>query len=49
MFPPPQDSELTDLKDTIDILKTKNAEAQEIIQGALNNPDLTPNGKDMMG
>ncbi|XP_024915873.1 neuron navigator 1 isoform X10 [Cynoglossus semilaevis] len=38
-----KDSELTDLKDTIDILKTKNAEAQEIIQGALNNPDLTPN------
>ncbi|XP_058487380.1 neuron navigator 1 isoform X2 [Solea solea] len=37
-----KDSELTDLKDTIDILKAKNTEAQEIIQGALNNPDITP-------
>uniref|UniRef100_A0A3Q3IB20 Neuron navigator 1 n=1 Tax=Monopterus albus TaxID=43700 RepID=A0A3Q3IB20_MONAL len=36
------DSELTDLKDTIEILKAKNTEAQEIIQGALSNPDITP-------
>uniref|UniRef100_A0A3B4Z6Q6 Neuron navigator 1 n=1 Tax=Stegastes partitus TaxID=144197 RepID=A0A3B4Z6Q6_9TELE len=36
------DSELTELKDTIEILKTKNTEAQEIIQGALSNPDITP-------
>uniref|UniRef100_A0A3Q1JX12 AAA+ ATPase domain-containing protein n=1 Tax=Anabas testudineus TaxID=64144 RepID=A0A3Q1JX12_ANATE len=37
-----KDSELTELKDTIEILKTKNTEAQEIIQGALSNPDITP-------
>uniref|UniRef100_A0AAX7TD57 Neuron navigator 1 n=1 Tax=Astatotilapia calliptera TaxID=8154 RepID=A0AAX7TD57_ASTCA len=37
-----KDSELTELKDTIDILKAKNTEAQEIIQGALSNPDVTP-------
>uniref|UniRef100_A0A3Q3AWD1 Neuron navigator 1 n=1 Tax=Kryptolebias marmoratus TaxID=37003 RepID=A0A3Q3AWD1_KRYMA len=37
-----KDSELTDLKDTIEILKVKNTEAQEIIQGALSNPDITP-------
>ncbi|XP_044069368.1 neuron navigator 1 isoform X3 [Siniperca chuatsi] len=37
-----KDSELTDLKDTIEILKVKNTEAQEIIHGALSNPDITP-------
>ncbi|KAM4587962.1 neuron navigator 1 isoform 1-T1 [Odontesthes bonariensis] len=37
-----KDSELTELKDTIDILKAKNTEAQEIIQDALSNPDITP-------
>ncbi|XP_067442786.1 neuron navigator 1 isoform X2 [Thunnus thynnus] len=37
-----KDSELTELKDTIDALKTKNTEAQEIIHGALSNPDITP-------
>lgn len=37
-----KDSELTELKDTIDVLKAKNTEAQEIIQGALSNPDITP-------
>ncbi|XP_029007809.1 neuron navigator 1 isoform X4 [Betta splendens] len=37
-----KDSELTELKETIEILKTKNTEAQEIIQGALSNPDITP-------
>ncbi|CAF94367.1 unnamed protein product, partial [Tetraodon nigroviridis] len=36
-----KDSELTELKDTIDILKVKNTEAQEIIQGALSNQDIT--------
>lgn len=41
-----KDSELTELKDTIDILKAKNTEAQEIIQGALSNPDVTPKGTD---
>uniref|UniRef100_A0A8C4IEE8 Neuron navigator 1 n=1 Tax=Dicentrarchus labrax TaxID=13489 RepID=A0A8C4IEE8_DICLA len=39
---PEIDSELTELKDTIEILKVKNTEAQEIIHGALNNPDITP-------
>ncbi|XP_068170856.1 neuron navigator 1 isoform X2 [Antennarius striatus] len=37
-----KDSELTELKDTIEILKVKNTEAQEIIQGALSNPEITP-------
>ncbi|XP_056128788.1 neuron navigator 1 [Lampris incognitus] len=37
-----KDSELCELKETIDILKAKNTEAQEIIQGALSNPDITP-------
>ncbi|KAK2915357.1 hypothetical protein Q8A73_005951 [Channa argus] len=37
-----KDSELTELKETIEVLKTKNAEAQEIIQGALNTPEMTP-------
>uniref|UniRef100_A0A3B3Z763 Neuron navigator 1 n=1 Tax=Periophthalmus magnuspinnatus TaxID=409849 RepID=A0A3B3Z763_9GOBI len=37
-----KDFELTELKDTIDILKAKNTEAQEIIQGALSSPDITP-------
>ncbi|XP_068598079.1 neuron navigator 1 [Brachionichthys hirsutus] len=37
-----KESELTELKDTIDILKAKNTEAQEIIQGALSSPEITP-------
>ncbi|XP_039654726.1 neuron navigator 1 isoform X15 [Perca fluviatilis] len=37
-----KDSELTELKDTIEVLRVKNTEAQEIIQGALSNPDITP-------
>uniref|UniRef100_A0AAY4EGY8 Neuron navigator 1 n=1 Tax=Denticeps clupeoides TaxID=299321 RepID=A0AAY4EGY8_9TELE len=37
-----KDTELLDLRETIDILKTKNTEAQAIIQGALNNPETTP-------
>uniref|UniRef100_A0AAY5KP77 Neuron navigator 1 n=1 Tax=Esox lucius TaxID=8010 RepID=A0AAY5KP77_ESOLU len=37
-----KDSELTDLKETIEILKTKNTEAQDIIHVALSNPDTTP-------
>uniref|UniRef100_A0A671YUT3 Neuron navigator 1 n=1 Tax=Sparus aurata TaxID=8175 RepID=A0A671YUT3_SPAAU len=36
------ESELTELKDTIEILKVKNTEAQEIIHGALSNPEITP-------
>ncbi|XP_061592048.1 neuron navigator 1-like isoform X2 [Cololabis saira] len=39
-----KDSELTELRDTIDTLKAKNAEAHDVIHGALNNPD---NMKDM--
>uniref|UniRef100_A0A8D3DW00 Neuron navigator 1 n=1 Tax=Scophthalmus maximus TaxID=52904 RepID=A0A8D3DW00_SCOMX len=39
-----KDSELMDLRETIESLKTRNEEAQAVIQGALNNPD---NMKDM--
>ncbi|XP_069544024.1 neuron navigator 1 [Brachyistius frenatus] len=34
-----KDSELMDLRETIESLKTRNEEAQAEIQGALNNPD----------
>ncbi|XP_016524368.1 neuron navigator 1 isoform X5 [Poecilia formosa] len=37
-----KDSELTELKQTIEVLKAKNTEAQEIIQTALSNPEITP-------
>ncbi|XP_077060846.1 neuron navigator 1 isoform X3 [Siphateles boraxobius] len=37
-----KDSELTDLRETIENLKTKNMEAQAVIQVALNNPDVPP-------
>lgn len=37
-----QDNELQDLRDTIEVMKYKNTEAQVIIQGALNTPDATP-------
>ncbi|XP_068449652.1 neuron navigator 1 [Clinocottus analis] len=37
-----QDSELTELKDTIEVLRVKNTEAQEIIHGALSTPDGAP-------
>ncbi|XP_032898347.1 neuron navigator 1 isoform X4 [Amblyraja radiata] len=37
-----KDSELFDLKETIDMLHKKNSEAQAAIHGALNHPDLTP-------
>uniref|UniRef100_A0A9J8C821 Neuron navigator 1 n=1 Tax=Cyprinus carpio carpio TaxID=630221 RepID=A0A9J8C821_CYPCA len=37
-----QDSELVDLKETIEVLTSKNTEAQSIIQVALNVPDTTP-------
>lgn len=43
-----QDVELQDLRDTIDILKSKNTEAQVIIQGALNAPESTPKGLDLL-
>uniref|UniRef100_A0A8C9U0M2 Neuron navigator 1 n=1 Tax=Scleropages formosus TaxID=113540 RepID=A0A8C9U0M2_SCLFO len=37
-----KDSELVDLRETIEDLKAKNTEAQAIIQGALSNPDNAP-------
>ncbi|XP_048352120.1 neuron navigator 1 isoform X3 [Sphaerodactylus townsendi] len=37
-----KDTELVDLRDTIDFLKKKNSEAQAVIQGALNGTDITP-------
>ncbi|TSM36108.1 Neuron navigator 1 [Bagarius yarrelli] len=37
-----KDVELQDLRETIDILKSKNTEAQTIIHGALSTPDSTP-------
>lgn len=39
-----KDSELLDLRETIDALRTKNEEAQAVIHGALNNPE---NPKDL--
>jgi len=40
-----QDTELLDLRETIDFLKKKNSEAQAVIQGALNGTDVAPKGK----
>ncbi|KAM8795767.1 neuron navigator 1 [Eudromia elegans] len=37
-----KDTELLDLRETIDFLKKKNSEAQAVIQGALNGTDTTP-------
>ncbi|XP_038604646.1 neuron navigator 1 isoform X2 [Tachyglossus aculeatus] len=37
-----KDTELLDLRETIDFLKKKNSEAQAVIQGALNATDITP-------
>ncbi|EAW91373.1 neuron navigator 1, isoform CRA_b, partial [Homo sapiens] len=37
-----QDTELLDLRETIDFLKKKNSEAQAVIQGALNASETTP-------
>ncbi|XP_051517746.1 neuron navigator 1-like isoform X2 [Myxocyprinus asiaticus] len=37
-----KDTELLDLRETIENLKTKNMEAQAVIQGALSNPDISP-------
>uniref|UniRef100_A0A3B1IWH0 Neuron navigator 1 n=1 Tax=Astyanax mexicanus TaxID=7994 RepID=A0A3B1IWH0_ASTMX len=36
------DSELLELRETIESLKVRNTEAQAVIQGALNNPDVVP-------
>uniref|UniRef100_A0AAR2IWQ7 Neuron navigator 1 n=1 Tax=Pygocentrus nattereri TaxID=42514 RepID=A0AAR2IWQ7_PYGNA len=38
-----KDTELQDLRETIEVLKSKNTEAQTIIHGALSEPDSTPN------
>ncbi|KYO33237.1 neuron navigator 3 isoform B [Alligator mississippiensis] len=37
-----KDTELLDLRETIDFLKKKNSEAQAVIQGALSGTDVTP-------
>ncbi|XP_054379263.1 neuron navigator 1 isoform X14 [Pongo pygmaeus] len=37
-----KDTELLDLRETIDFLKKKNSEAQAVIQGALNASETTP-------
>ncbi|XP_050968765.1 neuron navigator 1 isoform X3 [Labeo rohita] len=37
-----KDSELQDLRETIEVLKSKNTEAQSLIQGALDVPETTP-------
>ncbi|XP_037016783.2 neuron navigator 1 isoform X1 [Artibeus jamaicensis] len=37
-----KDTELLDLRETIDFLKKKNSEAQAVIQGALNASESTP-------
>nr|XP_020638218.1 neuron navigator 1 isoform X4 [Pogona vitticeps] len=37
-----KDTELLDLRETIDFLKKKNSEAQAVIQGALNGTEVTP-------
>lgn len=40
-----QDSELMELRETIELLQTKNTEAQAVIHVALNNPDIAPKGR----
>ncbi|XP_070766101.1 neuron navigator 1 [Enoplosus armatus] len=35
-----KDTELMDLRETIEALRTRNEEAQAVIHGALNNPDM---------
>uniref|UniRef100_A0A2K5YX18 Neuron navigator 1 n=1 Tax=Mandrillus leucophaeus TaxID=9568 RepID=A0A2K5YX18_MANLE len=40
-----KDTELLDLRETIDFLKKKNSEAQAVIQGALNASETTPKGR----
>ncbi|XP_061112794.1 neuron navigator 1-like isoform X4 [Conger conger] len=37
-----KDTELVELRETIELLQTKNTEAQAVIHGALNNPDIAP-------
>lgn len=40
----PQESELIELRETIEMLKAQNSAAQAAIQGALNGPDHTHKG-----
>nr|XP_014335093.1 PREDICTED: neuron navigator 1 [Bos mutus] len=42
-----KDTELLDLRETIDFLKKKNSEAQAVIQGALNASEATPKGAEI--
>lgn len=39
-----QDSELNELRKTIELLKKQNAVAQAAINGVINTPELTPKG-----
>lgn len=39
-----QESELIELRETIEMLKAQNSAAQAAIQGALNGPDHPPKG-----
>lgn len=40
----PQDTELNDLRKTIELLKKQNAVAQAAINGVINTPELVPKG-----
>ena len=40
----PKESELIELRETIEMLKAQNSAAQAAIQGALNGPDHTHKG-----
>lgn len=44
MFFSVQDSELNELRKTIELLKKQNAVAQAAINGVINTPELTPKG-----
>lgn len=41
----PQDSELNELRKTIELLKKQNAAAQAAINGVINTPELNCKGK----
>lgn len=41
-----QDSELNELRKTIELLKKQNAAAQAAINGVINTPELACKGKD---
>ncbi|KAM3876676.1 neuron navigator 2 [Diretmus argenteus] len=44
-----KDSELNELRKTIELLKKQNAVAQAAINGVINNPELTPKGDRTVG